>query len=157
MISRSGFLIFFCAVVTQVSALPGASRFQTSFNGVAKKHGVPLRAAPAKCDGSLCKYDLSPRGHISVSYGDSTKRIDEVSAYFSPDVVGGEDAIGAVNVLIRVFSPELSEQTKRAAVDAILAGATGSRRDGEITLGKRRYVMRPSDGRDIRLYVTSID
>lgn len=141
---------------TTVIAYDGGDRFDRAFNSAAKRASLPAQATKPECKSGICEYQLSPRGRLSVLYSGDRKTIDEVAAYFSPDPAGGNDAVIVANVLIRVFGSSAPETVRRAAIEQLFAGATGAQRDGETSIGGWRYVLRPSDGRDIRLYVKNL-
>lgn len=154
-----GMIVVFATVLgaIQALALDRADRFENGFNKAAAKLGVSMRAGIPNCGSAICDYDLAPRGRLSIVYSGAAKSVDEIAAYFDPNPRGGLDAIDAAKILLAIVATDQPRPLRDAALQSLLKSATGDRRDGEVTLGRWRYVVRPSDGRDIRLYVRAAD
>ena len=153
---RSAFAIIAAMYSTLAAALDRADQFERGFNKEANRLRVSIRAGAARCDDTGCNYNLSPRGALWVGYTGNNRAIDEIAAYFDPDARGGHDALEAIAVLIAVVGSDQPPSVRSDALKVLVGSATSALRDGEITLSRWRYVLRPSDGRDIRIYVRKV-
>ena len=136
------------ALAQQVKPLTNSLHFAYQ-----RASGPAMRFIDCDKDAGSCRHDMD-RGAYVIATGDGKGTpIDELAAYFGPDKPGAAQATLFVMASMKLFSPSTSESIRGAAVRQIVESAATSRR-GEVTLNGVKYVLRGSDGNDIRVYVT---
>lgn len=139
------------------TALEPAMRFDRDFNRAAKAAGIPHRAGNAICNAATCEFEMTPTGRISVVHDGDRKKIDEIAFYFPAETRSGADVIDVLGGMLDLLSREQPKAAREGVRALLVERATGKARDGEQRLGRWTYVLRPNDGRDVRLYVRASD
>lgn len=150
-------LVLKALLASGASALERADRFDRDFNRAAKIAKIQHRSQKAECNAATCEYILTPAGRMSVVHSDSNMMVVEIAFYFPPEVRSGADVMDVLGAMIGLVSKDQPKLTREGARLHLIEQAAGSARDGEIRLGRWRYVLRPNDGRDVRLYIRLVE
>ncbi|KAF0231668.1 MAG: hypothetical protein FD175_576 [Beijerinckiaceae bacterium] len=137
------------------AALEPAPRFDRDFNRAAKAANIQHRASSAECNTATCEFELKPTGRMSVVFDGAQKMVDEVAFYFPPEARSGADVIDVLGAVLDLLSRDQPKALREGVRLRLVEQAAGKARDGEFKLGRWTYVLRPNDGRDVRLYVRS--
>ena len=135
--------------------------FDKSFNSASKRIGSAISLVNAGCRPSECEFGAVPDLRVVVNGDDGNTNIESVSAYLPRDAGdkarSRRSAVTATAVaatLIAVFNPAVPPKKRGVAVMALLDGATGSAKRGEVDLDGVNYVLSATQADNLRLYVT---
>jgi hypothetical protein len=137
------------AAVAQASPLPLTSTLHFAFG----KAGLPMRFVDCQQEGGQCRHDLDRGAYVMVVGNGTGTPVEEVAAYFAPSRPGAAHAISFLLAAAKVFSPNASPKERGQLVDRLVTASASTQR-GEVTFMGVRYVLRASNGQDIRVYVT---
>lgn len=154
---RIAMIAVFVLATSGALALEPADRFDRDFNRAAKTANIQHRAGKAGCNAATCDFVLKPSGRLSVVYEGDRKKVGEFAFYFPPEARSGSDVIDVLGAMIELLAKDQPRATREGARLHLIESAAGTARDGEFRLGRWSYVLRPNDGRDVRLYIRSID
>lgn len=138
-------------------AIEPADKFDIAFNRAAKNVKIEHRAGKSVCNTVTCEFELKPSGKLSVVYEGKNKIVNEIAFYFPPEARSGSDVSDVLHAMIDFISKDQPKNIRDGVRLYMIERAGGPARDAEYQLGKWRYVLRPNDGRDVRLYIRALN
>jgi hypothetical protein len=146
-----------CLVLLAVSApsfsqslVPIAGRLHFAFQKIG---GPQMRFVDCKQEAGACRHDLDRGAYVLARGNGEHAPVEEIAAYFGADKPGAAQATIFVMSSMKLLSPSASERSRGDALKKIVNDAATSRR-GEVIVAGIKYVLRASDGNDIRVYIT---
>ena len=138
-----------------------ARSFDKTFNSAAKRLKSDLALQSVGCSTVECEFGAVPDLRLLARGEGSHGDIIEISAYLPRDAADRArstrsvlTATSVVATLIAIFNPVVSPTDRGKAVMALMEGAAGPTRRGEIALGGVKYVLSATQGDNLRIYVT---
>ncbi|MGY6246651.1 hypothetical protein ACXIUS_03750 [Bosea thiooxidans] len=135
--------------------------FDRTFNAASKRIGTQISLQSVGCKPTECEFGALPDLRLLANSDDGNTNIEQVSAYLPRDAAdrarSSRSAVSATAVtatLIAVFSPKVTTKKRGDAVAALLKGATGPSRRGEVDLDGVNYVLSATQADNLRIYVT---
>jgi hypothetical protein len=147
-------LVFMMLVVTTGAYSQSRTPLAGSVHFAYQKIGGPsMQFVDCKQEGGACRHNMD-RGAYVLAAGDGARSpVSEIAGYFGPDKPGAAQATLFMMASMKLFSPSVADRARGEALQKVVDSAAATRR-GEVLLGGVKYVLRSSDGNDIRVYVT---
>ena len=135
----------------------GVSDLAPAYNQLDTITPISLKGCTPGDDIAFCEYE--GRGQIRFrTVGQSIDApIRELGVYLPITEKVGTDAAYVLTKLLVIFTPSVDHSRRQDALRSLVSGAAESGRRGEAIVEDVRYVLRASDGRNVRIYVTRLD
>jgi hypothetical protein len=135
---------------------PRVQQLHSAMNATTTKLDSSLRFAFKGCapdDASRCNYSGGDGIRIVATADEDSGPVAEIAAYMPSASESMVSAALLLEAFVATFSPELDPGWRASVVKKMLSDAAGPLRDGEMSTARVRYVLRPPDGADTRVYV----